>query len=1048
MSLDRVINVWAEQPDLTPLEEPNPQVQKIIIGQSPSNSPAAVTPVISLPLFEADYKGLTHLYLWSTSDLTRIPGLSARQQVLEIRDSRNLTTIDTLPRTLRTLILEVCPQLDQLPPVDGEGFPDLVELSLARCTGIDPAWINRIISQAPNLQKLDLSGCSQVTLLPPRLPRELERLELNHCTSLESLPKHLPYKLRRLGLRGATKLGIAEQFKFPDLPRRIDYVDLAETHSLTVLPKFPPRKEPSGDSPSPRPRTLFLYGSAVLEPPASEHGDTPETNVARETREYQDEVELVGRGTVRRCKLLLLGNGSAGKTTLALNLNPHFNREPRSKGGDYHGTTHGVQFWDWPDFEATDGQENSEVHLHLWDFGGQEIYHSTHRIFVSRGSVFLLLWNPEQDGQTAPQEGGYQDVWYPVRYWLDYIHMECPHNRPLVAIVCSHQGDRWQPGNSEANQQLKQELQDRLRRDIGDDYAKRVPLFVLDSERDLGERKELEEWLQRSVLKVVRSQGTVVPTYWEIAQDMVEKWLPAPRSRPTTDPALDNDNSNYIAHKRLTFDKFSQRLRETTEATIQNRDASDTDFTLLEDHWDEGKFLTEHRVRRALRFLTHSGWLYWNSQLFESQVIIDQPWALETVYAALDRRTESSVFKKLSAAKGRFTFPDLQEWSWKNESLSEDDQHLIMSFMTSVGVCFELNRDYSSRVTEYISPTHLPESDSLIGEFRAQYPEATGVEVKSPQLHRGHWSAILRELCKRYGTSGTWTKNACRIAGSSYRWNREDKPWQVLLQFQLDDETKGLGGKILLSAVGEGVTEHLPKLEAFVRSFLPGFEGNASDACIQLDQTFQGFDEDAPTVFFSFAWDPVDRVGYYEAAVDAVYDALKPYERQGRVRLLRDKYSISEGEYISRYIQKAGSEDVTLVLVFSSEKYWRSWFCMAEFRTMIKSLSNKGKSFQESVLLIEHETGRLQTADELEELERYWEGEPNGFPASFRQSVIDKNLLQKFYAAVLREFAPTLTSDMKGLQELWSDESSAKIIDWVKRKLNLPTSDESSRPRH
>lgn len=1033
MTTNRVINVWANEPDFSPLEGADPNVQKIIIGESPTNASAVVTAVPTLPVFEADFTNLTHLFLWSTSGLETVPGLSAKQQVLEVRKSADLTTIDSLPVTLTTLILEDCPKLDQLPSLHGRQYPRLVELSLAGCVRIDPAWITQIIFHAPNLQTLDLSRCTQITQLPAVLPHELDRLELNGCTGLLSLPDPLPLTLRRLGLREASSIS-----SVPELRKSIDYVDLALAVSLTKLPRFPEMGQTrSGPSVASKPRTLFLYGSGIMEPPASEHGDTMDKNVALETREYQDEVDLVGKGTVRRCKLLLLGNGEAGKTKLALNLNPHFNKEAKDKGGHYDGTTHGVQFWDWPDFVAGNSQTLRPVNLHMWDFGGQEIYHSTHRLFVSRGSVFFVLWNPQQDGKSAPVKNGYPDVWYPVRYWLDYIHMECPHKRPLVAIVCSHQQEHWQPGNPAANEKRKQHLKSTLRQEIGDEYADRIPLFVLDSEGDIGERAAVETWLRESVLNVVETQGTVVPTYWEIAQNMVEQWLPDPRRIRDADEADAATNGVHAHHSRLTITEFTAHLQTSITQELSTSDHG-TDFTKLREHYQDGQFLTERRIQRTLRFLTHSGWLYWNPTLFESRVIIDQPWALQKVYAALDRRPNTSVYKKLAANRGQFSFQNLQDWCWRGESMDHADRQLILSFMTSVGVCFELVPRYSSKETTYISPAHLPESGELTREFESNNPAPTQDTIETQQLHRGHWHAILRSLCRRYGEDGTYTRDACLVRGSTYRWNHEDNSWSALLQFCLDDEKKGLGGKIVISVVGTAVAEKLPSMKRFVESFLPGFDGKASDV-VDFDREFHGCVDEAPTVFFSYAWDPDDQRDYYEAAVNAVYEALRPFEKQGRVKLLRDKYSMNVGDYITRFIQNAGSEKVSLVLVFSSDKYWMSWFCMAEFEAMIESLSEKGKSFQESVLLIEHPSGRLHTEEDLEPLEKFWKGDPPNFPVIFMQKKLSRDLFREAFVDLLRNHAPTITSNAVGLRKAWTAEAAEEIITLVKRKLGLPT---------
>ena len=141
-------------------------------------------------------------------------------------------------------------------------------------------------------------------------------------------------------------------------------------------------------------------------------------------------------------------------------------------------------------------------------------------------------------------------------------------------------------------------------------------------------------------------------------------------------------------------------------------------------------------------------------------------------------------------------------------------------------------------------------------EFDSNYPNPTQDEVPSIQLHRGHWFAILREICKEYGDDATYAKDACLIRGSTYRWNREDKPWFALLRYRLDNEKKGLGGKILISVAGAEISQRLPSLKGFVEQFLPGFAGKPSDFYREFHESPAG----TPTVFFSYAWDPVGRL--------------------------------------------------------------------------------------------------------------------------------------------------------------------------------------------
>jgi GTPase SAR1 family protein len=261
-----------------------------------------------------------------------------------------------------------------------------------------------------------------------------------------------------------------------------------------------------------------------LVPPASEHGSHADENAAARTEAYFSDVELTGIGEVKRCKLLILGNGDAGKTCLSLALT---GGDPRQ--ASRLGSTHGIQFMDW-DFRANVDGLVEPVHLHLWDFGGQEIYHNTHRLFMGKGTVFVVVWKPQQDGRNAPRaDGGYQDEWRPLQYWLDFIHLACPH-KPRIAIVCSHHSDR------------SKELEDQWQSQVRPEFREECECFFIDSLARRGQLSELQKWLQDEVGSAIATQGTSVPSYGQITQDMTENWgqrlVQDPTSRPATTSSL------------------------------------------------------------------------------------------------------------------------------------------------------------------------------------------------------------------------------------------------------------------------------------------------------------------------------------------------------------------------------------------------------------------------------------------------------------------------------------------------------------------------------
>jgi len=482
MSDARVIDLPETVPDWTSY---GTDVRKIVVGELDRGEDKLTLDSLPDDLAER-FPHLTHLYLWGIAELDSLPDLPPELACLDVRRCPDLERLAGVPRAaLQTLVLEECPSLRELGALPSNGLPVLDDLSLKGCPRIPEKQILSVLQGSTALRKLDLSECSQVKRLRS-WPAGLVELRLNGCAELHLLGKW-PARLRRLELKRAVRVR-----ELPDFPETLDYVNLAGTESLRKLPEN-----------RAAPRTLFLHGSGILMPPATEHGATVDENVAARTQAYFEDVALTGQGQVKRCKLLILGNGSAGKTCLSLALVP---------GGDpaqaaVLGTTHAVQFWPW-EFEANVGGTTAPVHLDLWDFGGQEIYHSTHRLFMGKGAVFLVVWNPEQDGEEAPEnESGYADEWRPLRYWLDLIHDACPH-KPRIAVVCSHQD-----GSTV-------ELRDRFEAAKAA-FGEEIECFFVDSLHRRGDLQELREWLEDEVGNVVQEQGTAVPAYWEIAQEGV-----------------------------------------------------------------------------------------------------------------------------------------------------------------------------------------------------------------------------------------------------------------------------------------------------------------------------------------------------------------------------------------------------------------------------------------------------------------------------------------------------------------------------------------------
>lgn len=94
-------------------------------------------------------------------------------------------------------------------------------------------------------------------------------------------------------------------------------------------------------------------------------------------------------------KLVLVGEGNVGKTTLLKALKGKAGEPPQKN----EATTHGVEI-DIHGLRLPHPQKDGvEIQLNAWDFGGQDVYRVTHQFFFSRRSLYILVWEPRNNVQ-------------------------------------------------------------------------------------------------------------------------------------------------------------------------------------------------------------------------------------------------------------------------------------------------------------------------------------------------------------------------------------------------------------------------------------------------------------------------------------------------------------------------------------------------------------------------------------------------------------------------------------------------------------------------
>ncbi len=319
-------------------------------------------------------------------------------------------------------------------------------------------------------------------------------------------------------------------------------------------------------------------------------------------------------------KIMVNGNGNAGKSTLIHALK-------NGKCEEEKDSTHGIQIerWEWE-------EAGKRVDFNIWDFGGQEIFHGTHRLFMQGEAVWLHVFDAETEKSARAQSKVRDRITneavrnHVLDYWID----EARKAKQRIVVQTKKEDGSKNPPDAQNNKLAAKE-------GAAFDYVDSITGSGIIRLRSLITEKAIE----------TNEYGMLMP----------QKWI-------------------------LVRQHFADNLRK--EADDREKIISMTEF---KKRCVEEFEIREEHLETLISFLHHSGVIYYNKKYLGDTIIVDQRWALEAIYKPLERG--SDFYEMVREGFGGWVRADFIYNAFGSE-YRRQHKELFLSLMESCGLCFRL----------------------------------------------------------------------------------------------------------------------------------------------------------------------------------------------------------------------------------------------------------------------------------------------------------------------------------------------------------------------
>ncbi len=305
---------------------------------------------------------------------------------------------------------------------------------------------------------------------------------------------------------------------------------------------------------------INLYENPLTHPPAEV---VSQGNAA--ILRYFEDLEKSGSDQIYEAKLLLIGEGGAGKTSLCRKL-----FDPNAPLPQEKDRTRGIDIQ--PLYFDVPGMEGKQFRLNIWDFAGQGKYQSAHSFFYTHRSLYVFV----DDTRTLNENDAYRTLY---NNWLQTA--ELFGGQSPVLVLHNEKDGCARLGFSIGS------FKDRF------DFVHGELFRINLGGSDTAMIKELRHQIERRALSLPHIGDTVPKTWVKVREAIeaeradhpyisIERYRALCAAEDITDPDKQSDLSQYF-HDLGVFLHFPNNPLLKRDVFLQNQWVTDAVYKILDD---------------------------------------------------------------------------------------------------------------------------------------------------------------------------------------------------------------------------------------------------------------------------------------------------------------------------------------------------------------------------------------------------------------------------------------------------------------------------------